>query len=199
MPIAARAHKASPDRRADIMVAAREIFLKHGVDAARIEDICDLSGASVGSLYHHFGDKGRLASRVYLAALEKYLSELEQYLIPCGDAAHLIRGIVTYHLDWCRDNNGWARYLLNMRDVVSTQDEASLTALNKRYLKKIIKQVEIFAANGQIKSLPRYLYLPLVLGPLAELSRQYINGKQEHIPDHARDALIDVIWDGLKK
>lgn len=183
----------------DIMTAALEIFLKHGVDAARVEDICGLSGASVGSLYHHFGDKGRLASRVYLAAIEKYLCGLEQHLIPCDDAEHLIGGVVTYHLDWCRDNNAWARYLLNMRDVVSGQDEVFLTALNKRYLKKIIEQVEDYAAKGQIKTLPRYLYLPLVLGPLAELSRQYINGRQKHIPDHARDALIDVIWGGLKK
>jgi AcrR family transcriptional regulator len=52
--------------RAALLSAAREVFTASGFAEASIADVVARAGASVGSLYHHFGGKGEL----YLALFE---------------------------------------------------------------------------------------------------------------------------------
>lgn len=57
-----------------ILGAAREVFTAAGFSDANIADVVSRAGASVGSLYHHFGGKADL----YLALFEDYESRQEQ-------------------------------------------------------------------------------------------------------------------------
>ncbi len=50
------------DRRDQILAAALGAFAEKGFAAATIEDVRERSGASTGSIYHHFGDKEGLAA-----------------------------------------------------------------------------------------------------------------------------------------
>jgi AcrR family transcriptional regulator len=59
--------------RAALLSAAREVFTASGFAEASIADVVARAGASVGSLYHHFGGKGEL----YLALFEDYQSRQE--------------------------------------------------------------------------------------------------------------------------
>ena len=54
--------------RGAILDAAREVFTTAGFSDANIADVVTRAGASVGSLYHHFGGKADL----YLALFEDY-------------------------------------------------------------------------------------------------------------------------------
>lgn len=54
--------------RAALLGAAREVFASNGFAEASILDVVGRAGASVGSLYHHFGGKAEL----YLALFEDY-------------------------------------------------------------------------------------------------------------------------------
>lgn len=54
--------------RAALLAAAREVFTASGFAEASIADVVAGAGASVGSLYHHFGGKAEL----YLALFEDY-------------------------------------------------------------------------------------------------------------------------------
>ena len=56
-------------RKDEILQAALACFSEHGVDATTIEMIRDRSGASIGSLYHHFGNKERIHGELYLAGI----------------------------------------------------------------------------------------------------------------------------------
>jgi AcrR family transcriptional regulator len=59
--------------RAALLSAAREVFTASGFAEASIADVVTRAGASVGSLYHHFGGKGDL----YLALFEDYQQRQE--------------------------------------------------------------------------------------------------------------------------
>ncbi len=59
--------------RTALLVAAREVFAGSGFAEASIADVVGRAGASVGSLYHHFGGKAEL----YLALFEDYQSGQE--------------------------------------------------------------------------------------------------------------------------
>jgi AcrR family transcriptional regulator len=54
--------------RTALLSAAREVFSASGFAEASIADVVGRAGASVGSLYHHFGGKAEL----YLALFEAY-------------------------------------------------------------------------------------------------------------------------------
>ena len=56
---------ARSSRKQEILQAALACFTEFGVEATTIEMIRDRSGASIGSLYHHFGNRERI-----IAALE---------------------------------------------------------------------------------------------------------------------------------
>jgi len=60
--------------RASLLAAAREVFATSGFAEANIADVVSRAGASVGSLYHHFGGKADL----YLALFEDYQSRQEE-------------------------------------------------------------------------------------------------------------------------
>jgi AcrR family transcriptional regulator len=71
---AARASGRAQATRAALLAAARDVFAAGGFADANITDVVAKAGASVGSLYHHFGGKADL----YLALFEDYQQRQEQ-------------------------------------------------------------------------------------------------------------------------
>ena len=56
-----------------ILDAATDVFSTRGFSAATMADIVDQSGASIGSIYHHFGGKKEL----FLAIYDRLSTEVE--------------------------------------------------------------------------------------------------------------------------
>ena len=48
------------------------MFSERGLSGATIDDVRRLSGASIGSIYHHFGDKEGIADALYADGLRDY-------------------------------------------------------------------------------------------------------------------------------
>ncbi|MCW2545275.1 MAG: transcriptional regulator, TetR family [Frankiales bacterium] len=63
----------SAGTRSALLEAAREVFAGSGFAEASIADVVAKAGASVGSLYHHFGGKAEL----YLAVFDDYQTQQE--------------------------------------------------------------------------------------------------------------------------
>lgn len=60
--------------RVALLLAAREVFASSGFAESSIAEVVGRAGASVGSLYHHFGGK----SELYLALFEDYQQRQEE-------------------------------------------------------------------------------------------------------------------------
>jgi AcrR family transcriptional regulator len=60
--------------RSSLLTAAREVFSQSGFAEASIAEVVSRAGASVGSLYHHFGGKADL----YLALFEEHQQRQEE-------------------------------------------------------------------------------------------------------------------------
>ena len=80
--------------RAAILAAAEQEFARHGMEAARTEDIAERSGVTKGMIYHYFRSKEGL----YEAALEHVfaplLISLQQFAAPDADPAKALEGVV---------------------------------------------------------------------------------------------------------
>jgi AcrR family transcriptional regulator len=71
--------------RATLLAAARDVFAAGGFADANITDVVARAGASVGSLYHHFGGKADL----YLALFDDYQANQEHRAAEAVRAARL--------------------------------------------------------------------------------------------------------------
>src|SRR3954452_639361 len=87
------------DRRRAILDAALDAFEANGVLAATLDDIREGSGASIGSIYHHFGDKEGIASALYAQLLAEWQDGFVAALRGRG-AERGVRAAVDHHLRW---------------------------------------------------------------------------------------------------
>ena len=116
---------ARSSRKQEILQAALACFTEFGVEATTIEMIRDRSGASIGSLYHHFGNRERIIAALYLEGIGEYAALLEAGLIETLDAEACVRLFVTSYIDWVVANPDWARFVLHNRGRVEAGKWAS--------------------------------------------------------------------------
>src|SRR3954447_5396747 len=94
-----------------ILDAALAAFEAKGVLAATLDDIRERSGASIGSIYHHFGDKEGIAAALYAQLLGEWQRGFVAALRGRG-AEEGVRGAVDQHLRWAAKHPAAMRFLL---------------------------------------------------------------------------------------
>lgn len=72
--LAPRQWARTPQTRAHILSAARDVFAEHGFANAGVAEIVERADSSVGSVYHHFGGKTEL----FTALWQEFQRALEQ-------------------------------------------------------------------------------------------------------------------------
>ena len=191
---------ASADRIAAILGAALECYEELGWSATTIADIRRRSGASTGSIYHHFGDKEGIAAALYLETLERYRRPLRERLSRSRTARGTVRGIVLHHIEWAAENPTWARYLMEMRGSEAVKRaEAELKASNRLFLEEIRAHLQRWIDAGDLLDLPHVLYAPLLIGPAADVVRWWLRGRIHQDLESLAKPLADAAWRALSK
>jgi len=189
----------SQARRRQIIRAALDCFGEYGYEQAGMALIRKRSGASTGSIYHHFKSKDQLAAAVYLEGIldwqAGFLEELERH----EDAEAGIFAIVRFHLDWVSRNPDWARYLFQMRrlDFMSTV-EKDIDRANNRFFERVGAWFRRHIETGRLKILPKELYVSILMGPSQDFARHLLSGPSTTDLDTAAKALGEAAWQSLK-
>src|ERR1700716_308203 len=164
---------ASAPRKEAILAAALDRFVRQGYTATTVEDICRASGASVGSVYHHFGGKDRIAAALYVDGLADYQAGFLATLEAHDDARAGVEALVRHHLRWVREHPDVARFVLSGGGA----------------------EVLGAAARGWSPPPPELpgsapdLLEPLLLGPAQEFARHWLAGHATTTPERAEDVL----------
>jgi AcrR family transcriptional regulator len=187
-------------RRAEILDAALAAFTAHGVAGTSIEEIRRRSGASVGSIYHHFGGKDELAGALYLDGLESYQRGFLAALATATSSRAGVEGGVRHHLAWVAGHAQLARFLFLGRDAsVTVATERPLRELNQRFFSAIRRWSEPRVAAGELRDLPPELTTALWIGPSQELSRLWLARRTRTELTDAADVLAPAAWRSLKE
>jgi AcrR family transcriptional regulator len=87
------ARPADPHAKVDLLRAAEEIFVAHGLDVAKVEEITALAGRSKGAFYLHFGSKEEAFRQIVETLLARLVTKLDepswQLCAPGDTAAYL--------------------------------------------------------------------------------------------------------------
>jgi AcrR family transcriptional regulator len=200
-------------RRETILQAALECFNERGFAAATVEEIRRRSGASIGSIYHHFGGKEGIAAELYVEGLRGYQEGFLRAL-ETGDGSEAggggagaeraraetgIRALVRHHLRWVERNPELARFLMNRRETELVEaTEARVRELNRSFLPRVTAWVERWVEAGALRPLSADLREPVLLGPCQEFSRLWLAGRTRISLRRAEGELADATWNAVR-
>jgi AcrR family transcriptional regulator len=180
-------------RRQAVLEAALDAFAEHGFSAAGIEDVRRRSGASVGSIYHHFGGKDGLAAELYVGGLRSYQEGLLGALEQSDGARDGVEAAVRHHLGWIAEHPKLARFMFE--NSVATPE---LREQNRRFFGAVHDWLARHADSGEIRRLPRDVYYALLIGPSQELARHWLAGRVDLPLEDAAEELAHAAWMSLR-
>ncbi len=100
-------------RCADVLAAARRLFLRRGYDGTTMADIAEASEFAVGTLYQLFPSKEALLRSLLEQQIEALLARLrEAAAAPAPDGRRQLERIVRAHLGFFQDNRDLLRLTL---------------------------------------------------------------------------------------
>jgi AcrR family transcriptional regulator len=182
-------------RREAILEAARSCFEEHGYAATTIEMIAARSGASNGSIYHHFGSKDGILAALYVNALASYQDELLALLREhASDPEGGIRGAVIHHLAWVEAHPHETRTLFEHRQTLERTPRAGeLQAQNRPALAEAGAWLRRHVDAGAIRDLGPAA-AAVWYGPAQLVARDWIAGRLRGKPGALADALAEAAW-----
>ena len=83
-------------KRARILSAARDVCMRRGYEAARMEEIARTAGVSKGTLYNFFASKEALLVAAVLAAHHDFVEVLPVVNDPSADPRHRLHALIEF-------------------------------------------------------------------------------------------------------
>jgi AcrR family transcriptional regulator len=187
--------RAPTERQLSILVAASTCFGRDGFAATSVQDICREAGASVGTLYHHFGNKEGVASALYVEALRRYQQGLLTVLESSAGARDGVRAVVHYHLRWVSENRALARHLLGRHDAEAPlRARDDIGVLNRAFGQRTENWINTMQNKGQLRPLGYPLHVALLIGPAQQVTREWLGHRDADLPEEIVAVLADAAW-----
>lgn len=167
-------HRPEAERKAQILAAAREVFVQKGYADSRVDDVARMAGLSKGAVYFYFASKRDLFMALVLAEHEatyRFLDEGEHADLPAVGKL-LLMG--QRYLDWFAGLDRPPRFFLMMTELALRDEEIRLEcqALHQRFVDAVARVLAQGVAEGAFRELD-----PLVT---AQLLKTMIDGFGGH-------------------
>lgn len=187
-------------RRKEIIEAALSCFVKYGVEATTIEMICRAAGASVGSLYHHFGNKEGLAAEVYVAGLRDFQKTMQVALLPVNEIELAIRTLVYGNIDWIVANPMWANYVFHYRQVLSAAElEKSFRSEAMQANIAVWERLKKLDTADQLKEMPVEVFYTMIIAPVHEYAKRWLEKRYKPALQDQREIFADAAWAAVSR
>lgn len=177
------------------MAAALEVFTVKGFAETTMQDIHARSGASMGSIYHHFESKERLAADLYLEGVKSLHHEMLRNLTKTQPAESGIKRMVQAYVRWFKRYPNWGLYLFQAMGAQYLEvDGEKIREENAHLRGELWEWLHPHIVAGAIADLPRELYSPLLLGPTREFLQQWLVRRSPANVSQISRELADAAW-----
>lgn len=184
--------------RSRIMEVALLHFSEVGIARTNVGDILKDADCSVGSLYHHFGNKEGIAENLFIDGVNQFNSSLLAALLPRRTAGTGIKAIVTFCCDWVTDQSQLAAYLLSREIKLSESTRQELREMDRDFGQSLYEWFVPHVKSGELLELPTSLFMPLISGPTLEYSRLWLSGRSSRSPRDVAPILAEAAWQSVK-
>lgn len=194
-PVKQARGRATVDR---VLDAALACFVADGVAGATVQDIAAASGASIGSIYHHFGSRERILFELYRRCLEAMLSAVTAAVLCHRDARGGVRALVRSYLEFVERHPREAMLIYAAAHTELVRDfRPELDALAARVTKPVADWLAPHVAAGTVIALPPALYEVVLIGPAAEAARRLLAGAPGLTFESTKATLPDRVWSAV--
>lgn len=188
-----------PGRRAEskrqILLCSLVLFNEQGIDATTIDIIRAKSQTSVGSIYHHFGNKEGIVAALYMAALEDQARLRESYIDGSTTTKQRVQALVHSYVDWVASQPDWARFQYQARySVVKGQFGDRLNEANSLRNARLKEWFGDAGHRQDLQDLPFELLPSLIIGPAESYCRAWLSARVKQSPETYKHQLAEAAW-----
>ena len=182
-----------------VLQAALPLFASKG-DRTRIEDISSSSGVSVGSIYHHFGNRDGIVDALYAQKLSQLVDELSKATIEQRDLAGGVAAFIGTYVRWIRTHEDAALFIFGMRQFspstetlreAATRRSDSGAALLQWYAARV--------QEGSARRLDPMILELLLVGPAREYCQRFLAEATREDPEVVIPQLADAAVRALRQ
>lgn len=186
------ARKAS---KRQILRSALACFDELGVDATPIDTIRERASSSIGSIYHHFGNKEGLIAALYLAALDDQIALMLPAMNKAATPKAAIAALIQAYLRWVTQQPELARFLFQVRHSVATGPRREeLTERNKQRYQALLSWLKQGVKEGSIRALPSETYASLLIGQAENYCKAWLSGRVKGRPLDYAETFTEAAW-----
>ena len=188
-PGARKAHK-----RLILNVALR-CFNQAGIAATPIDTIREQANSSIGSIYHHFGNKEGLVAALFFAALDDQMAQAQPRIEGAGSTQEAVHALVHTFMEWMSEQPELARFMVQARaSVADGPFKDALAQRNRLRYGRMLQWLEAGVRQGSIRALPREAYASLLIGAAENYGRAWLSGRVQTPPKDIAAVFADAAW-----
>ena len=182
------------ERRAQLLVAATDVFVNNGYHATVMDDIAERAGVSKPVLYQHFPGKLEL----YLALLERHTDELVRRVLAAIEETHdnrqRVRNAVGAYFDFV-DGDGEAFRLVFESDL---RNQPAVQAVVERANTVCVEAIaQAVVADVGLDTDRAWLVAVGVVGISEHSARHWLTRRHEVPKEEAVALTASLAWKGL--
>jgi len=194
-------HDSTPDA---LILAARELFARHGYDGASVRAITTRAGTNLGAVTYHFGSKRAL----FEAAVGSFAGGARERIQEAADGPGApldrIEAVVRAFFDFLQENPDAPRLIMHILAGSEPIPEALLRPIESNYV-TLARLIEEGQRDGSIRSGDaRLMALSIAAQPIwLTLARRvlregmYVDQDQPQVRHRLVESVVDFVRAGL--
>ena len=181
-------------RRAQLLVAARDVFAAQGYHAAAMDDIAEKAGVSKPVLYQHFPGKLELYRALLTTYADELVGRVQKAIVATSNNQERVHAAVSAYFDFVA-GEGHAYRLVFESDL---RGEPEAAAVVDGALTRCIDTVASAVTTDAGMDPARARLLAVGLVGLSQVTAQYWLDSEQTVPrDEAVALMSSLAWRGL--
>ena len=184
-------------RRAEILAAARAVFLARPYEQASITEIADRAGGVVGTIYGYFENKRELFDAVVTEFYDGLIADIEPRFAVIEGTADRLRFLVARHLQITVDDPSWLKVLDREARGAESYFGSKLHQLNRRYAQFVMRTLSDGIARGELRAdLDPQMARDFLFGGLEHWVRNTVGRGRRNDPTAVAREMVRMLLDG---
>lgn len=185
-------------REAEILSAARDVFLVKGFERSSVSEIAARVGVVEGNVFRYFATKRDLLNAVLLSMYVPIIADVAEGFSRIKGLRGRLRFIVWRHIRVYTESPGLARLVLHEVRTAADYPESVLHELQLRYTQVLRLTLDDAVADGEIaQEVDFEMVRSLVYGGLEHMMWPVLHGHRQVDVDRMADRFTDSLLHGI--
>ncbi len=184
-------------RRAEILAAARRVFLQRGFDRASISEIAAVAGCSEGTLYTYFRGKRAIFDAVLADFYDRLIEDIGPEFSALKGTRDRLVFLVSRHMRIAVDEPAFGRLIIAETWGHRPYRGSKLHALNRQYSRFLMTALTDGIASGDLRAdLDPAMARDMIFGTIEHWVWNALTRREPFMPAQVASTMVGMLLDG---